>query len=105
MNMKDPIASIRGAISRSASERASAEVVTAAMAVVHMIGGAVLASARLLGAAGPFGMAAVAASGAGINGVGCLIGAAAGYIASEGISGSIRYLAAIFLVYTVSFAF
>lgn len=105
MNIKNPIASLKGAINKSTSERTSPEVIAAAMAVVHMIGGAVLASASLLGSAGPFGMAAVAASGAGVNGVSCLIGAAAGYMISEGISGSIRYLAAILLVFTMEFAF
>lgn len=105
MDMKGSIAAIKCAINKSAAERSSPEVISAAYAAVHLIGGVLLASARLLGAAGPFGMAAVAASGAGLNGVGCLIGAAVGYIISSGLGGSIRYLAAIALVYTISFAF
>ncbi len=105
MDMKGSIAAIKCAINKSAAERSSPEVISAAYAAVHLIGGVLLASARLLGAAGPFGMAAVAASGAGLNGVGCLIGAAVGYIISSGLGGSIRYLAAIALVYTTSFAF
>ncbi len=105
MDMKGSIAAIKGAINKSAAERSSPEVIIAAYAAVHLIGGVLLASARLLGAAGPFGMAAVAASGAGLNAVSCLIGAAIGYIISAGLAGSIRYLAAIVLVYTISFAF
>ena len=105
MDMKGTIAAIKVAIGKSAAERTSKEVISAAYAVVHLIGGVLLASARLLGSAGPFAMAAVAAYGAGINGVGCLIGAAIGYIISSGLAGSIRYLAAIVLVYTISFAF
>ncbi len=105
MDMKGSIAAIKGAIGKSAVERTSKEVISAAYAVMHLIGGLLLASARLLGSAGPFGMAAVAASGAGLSGVGCLIGAAIGYIISSGLAGSIRYLAAIVLAYTISFAF
>ena len=105
MDMKGSIAAIKDAITKSTAERTSPEVISAAYAVVYLIGGVLLASARLLGAAGPFGMAAVAASGAGLNGVAALIGAAIGYIISCGLAGSIRYLAAIVLVYTISFAF
>ncbi len=103
MDMKGSIAAIKDAITKSTAERTSPEVISAAYAVVYLIGGVLLASARLLGAAGPFGMAAVAASGAGLNGVAALIGAAIGYIISCGLAGSIRYLAAIVLVYTISF--
>ena len=94
MDMKGSITAIKDAITKSAAERTSPEVISAAYAVVYLIGGVLLASARLLGAAGPFGMAAVAASGAGLNGVAALIGAAIGYIISCGLAGSIRYLAA-----------
>ena len=84
MDMKGSIAAIKDAITKSTAERTSPEVISAAYAVVYLIGGVLLASARLLGAAGPFGMAAVAASGAGLNGVAALIGAAIGYIISCG---------------------
>ena len=60
--MKGSIAAIKDAITKSTAERTSPEVISAAYAVVYLIGGVLLASARLLGAAGPFGMAAVAAS-------------------------------------------
>ncbi len=105
MSVKGSIASIKTAIMKSSDERTTPEVVTAAWAVIHFVGGVMLASARLLGTAGPFGMAAVTASGAGLNGVCTLAGAAIGYIISTGFSGSIRYLAAIVLAYTISFAF
>ena len=59
MSVKGSIASIKTAIMKSSGERTTPEVVTAAWAVIHFVGGVMLASARLLGTAGPFGMAAV----------------------------------------------
>lgn len=103
--MKSPIAAIRTAINESAAQRSLPEVNAAAGAVLHLLGGAVLASARLFGEAGPFGVAAVAASGSGLNGVCALAGAAAGYVLNTGLAGSIRYIAAIVLVFTMLFAF
>lgn len=105
MSIKTSITTMRSAVIKVADSGATPEIITAAMAVVHLVGGVVLASARLLGAAGPFGIAAVAAAGAGINGVCCLVGAALGYMLSFGITGSVRFIAAIFLVYTAEFAF
>ena len=105
MDVKGSIAAFRTAVRRSAAERSSTEVIAGAWAVIHFISGFVLAGARLLGAAGPFGIAAVAASGAGLNGVCCLAGAALGYIVSGGLSWGIRYLASVVLVYTIEFAF
>ena len=105
MDVKGSIAAFRTAVRRSAAERSSPEVIAGAWAVIHFISGFVLAGARLLGAAGPFGIAAVAASGAGLNGVCCLAGAALGYIVSGGLSWGIRYLASVVLVYTIEFAF
>lgn len=105
MDMRGSISAMKQAVLKSIPERDSPEVISAAYASVHLVGGLLLASARLLGTAGPFGMAATAAAGAGLNGVFCLLGAAVGYILSEGLSGSIRYLAAIALVYTINFAF
>ena len=75
MDMKGSIAAIKDAITKSTAERTSPEVISAAYAVVNR------------------------------PGVAALIGAAIGYIISCGLAGSIRYLAAIVLVYTISFAF
>ena len=74
-------------------------------AVMYLVGGFVLGTARVLGTAGPFGIAIIAAAGAGVNGVCCLFGAALGYIVSGGLSWGIRYLAAVVIVFTVEFSF
>lgn len=105
MDVKGSIAAFRTALRRSAEFRSSPELIACAWAIIHFVGGFVLSAARLLGAAGPFGIAAVAASGAGINGACCLAGAALGYIVSGGLSWGIRYLASVVLVYTIEFAF
>ena len=45
MDVKVSIAAIKDAITKSAAERTSPEVISAAYAVVHLIGGVLLASA------------------------------------------------------------
>ena len=52
MDMKGSIAAIKDAITKSTAERTSPEVISAAYAVVYLIGGVLLASARLLGGVG-----------------------------------------------------
>ena len=46
MDMKGSIAAIKDAITKSTAERTSPEVISAAYAVVYLIGGVLLASAR-----------------------------------------------------------
>ena len=105
MNVKGSIAAIKTAFEDSFVQRNSEDVTAIAWAVMYLVGGFVLGTARVLGTAGPFGIAIVAAAGAGVNGVCCLLGAALGYIVSGGLSWGIRYLAAIVIVFTVEFSF
>ena len=105
MDIKGRAAAIRSAVGESVILRSTPEVTTAAWAMLSFIGGFIASAARALGTTGPFGIAAVAAAGAGLNGVCCLIGAALGYIVTGGLSWGIRYVASIVLVFTIEFAF
>ncbi len=71
----------------------------AAHFTLGFIGGCV----RVLGSAGPFGVAMTARAGGGPGGLFCALGAAAGYLVSGGPFWSLRYLAALILVFTASF--
>jgi stage II sporulation protein E len=67
--------------------------------------GAILSSAQIFGRCTPFGVAAVAAAGSGINGFSTLIGTVAGYLLFQGVEGGLHYAAASVLTYAVAFAF
>lgn len=58
---------------------------------------------RLFQSCGPFGAAAVAAAGAELGGIFCLLGAALGYLMAGGLYPGGRYIATAFLVYTIGF--
>lgn len=66
---------------------------------------AVLATGRVLEGGSPFGVALVAACGAGPGGFAALLGAAGGYLLSRGLDEALRYAACSILVFAVSFAF
>ena len=72
---------------------------------VYFLLGFTMAGARVLENGGPFGMALVAASGAGGAGVCALLGAALGYLVNGGLDWSLRYIAASVLVFTVAYLF
>lgn len=105
MDVKGSFAALRTAVEETAAGRSAPEIRAAAWALIHFAGGFILSAARVLVTGAPFGIAAVAASGAGINGVACLVGAGLGYMAVGGFSWGIRYLTAALIVYTVEFAF
>ena len=65
--------------------------------------GAATGAGKLLGGPGPFAVAAAAASGWGLRGLMCLLGAAAGYMTVSGLFGALRYIAAGFMAYTLGF--
>ena len=67
MNVKGSIAAIKTAFEDSVVQRNSEDVTAIAWAVMYLVGGFVLGTARVLGTAGPFGIAIVAAAGAGVN--------------------------------------
>lgn len=72
---------------------------------LYFLLGFTMACARVLGTGGPFGMALVAASGAGGAGISALAGAALGYLVNGGLDWSLRYIAASVLVFTVAYLF
>jgi len=105
MDVKESIGAAKAAMRKRITSEKSPELYKTAWALVSTVGGFVLSNAQVLSLGGPFGAAAVAAAGAGLNGVCCLLGAALGYIARFGMERGIRYLAAIVLVFTAEFAF
>lgn len=66
---------------------------------------AALAAGRIPGGGSPFGVALVAASGAGAGGFATLLGAVGGYLLSWGLDQALRYAACGILVFSASFAF
>lgn len=66
--------------------------------------GGLCASAEMFGRCTPFGVAMVAAAGAGISGFFALSGAVLGYLFFDGISGGLHYVAASVLTYGIAFA-
>ncbi len=72
---------------------------------VYFLTGFLMSAARFAGSAAPFGAAAVAQAGAGLNGVASLAGACLGYLAVGGLSWGIRYAAACVLIFTAGFIF
>ncbi len=73
--------------------------------IMEALLGAVLAGGRVLGGGSPFGVAWVAACGAGFGGMSALLGAAFGYLVSRGLEEGLRYTAAAILTFSASFAF
>ena len=65
--------------------------------------GLFMGAGRLFSGCGPYGAALVAAAGTELEGIFCLMGAAVGYLLGGGLYGGMRYIAAAFLVYTLSF--
>ena len=72
---------------------------------VYFLTGFLMSAARFAGTAAPFGAAAVAQAGAGLNGVASLAGACLGYLAVGGMAWGIRYAAACVLIFTAGFIF
>ena len=104
MDVKGSITSLRTSVADELNGQKAEDLRIIAWAVLYFFAGLVLSFAAVLGRPGPFGIAAVAAAGAAVNGVCCLVGAAIGYIVSGGLSEGIRYLAAIVIVYTLEFS-
>ena len=70
-------------------------------AALGVMGGCV----RLPGNCAPFGIALTAVSGCGGGGLCCMLGAAAGYVATGGLAWGVRYASALLLVFTAGFVF
>ena len=76
---------------------------TAARYAGYFALGFAAAAGRLFSGTGPFGIAAVAAAGAERTGLAALAGAVLGYAVSGGFFSGIRYIATVFMVFTVGF--
>ena len=103
MTVKDRGAALSGALrSRLAAEKPRLLALSGCGA--ELLLGFAMASARIFGMCGPFGIGIVAEAGAGPGSVLCLIGAAAGYLLTGGFDVGIRYVATCLLVFTTAFA-
>ncbi|MCD7769695.1 MAG: hypothetical protein LUH36_06245, partial [Oscillospiraceae bacterium] len=69
----------------------------------YFVLGLATGAGQLFGSCGPFGYAAVGASGFGIDGFLCLVGASIGYLLSGAMLVGIRYIATSLLTFTVGF--
>jgi len=96
-----------GIIKEKASEAGSTspELRELSSGLLHFSAGLTLAAAKLLGSGAPFGVAAVAAAGGGVNGVCTLAGTCLGYILCLGLEDGVRFIAAAVIAFTLSFAF
>ena len=63
--------------------------------------GAALGAARLFSGCGPFGVAMIGAAGTELEGLLCLMGTLAGYLLSGGLVAGVRFIAAMFLLFTL----
>lgn len=95
----------RPAAANGAPVEADRRVTLTLRCTSYMAMGLVMSCSRVLEGGAPFGMAMVACSGPGLDGVFALAGAALGYLISGGVEWGIRYIAAAVLVYTIAFVF
>jgi len=72
---------------------------------LNFVLGFVLACAKVFGAYGPFGIAAVAQASGTLSGMFCAIGASLGYFIAFGFGTGLKYVAAVVLVFTAAYVF
>lgn len=92
------LAPVNGVMSRPALRRAAGYT-------LNFILGFTMSGARVMTTLAPFGVAAVGRAKPDGGGVACLLGACSGYLLLGGFDWGIRYVATVFLVFTVSFVF
>lgn len=83
----------------------TAQMHSIGMAGLRFLIGFLMSAGRAGASAAPFGVAAVAEAGTGLNGMATLAGACLGYLTTGGLEWGIRYVAAAVLVFTVRFIF
>lgn len=71
--------------------------------LLNFILGMILSAVPLMGACGPFGIAAAAQAGPALGGLMCAIGASCGYLAVFGFQTGIKYVAAVVLVFAAGY--
>lgn len=81
------------------------EIVMAGRCLVRFVMGIVLSGAYIFGSYAPFGVAAVAVSGSGMEGMFALAGAIGGYLVRMGLIDGLKYISACVLVYAAAFVF
>ena len=104
MDVRTKSLAVRQAIIKTAYGEKRNELYRCAAAIISFASGLIYSAGRLLSSGAPFGIAAVAAAGGGLNGGCCLLGAVLGYIISGGLEWAIRYIAACVTVFTAAFA-
>ncbi|MCL2343993.1 MAG: SpoIIE family protein phosphatase [Firmicutes bacterium] len=105
MDVRGSIGKVKTALRGGAAVMQRPAVQRVASCALNFALGLLMASARVLGACGPFGIGIVSRSGPGLAGVFCVLGAAAGYLLSGGLDWGARYVAACALIFTVAFVF
>lgn len=104
MDVRSRALAMRQAIIETTQGTENKGIKQTAEAIVYFIAGLIFSIAKLMGCGAPFGIAAVAAAGGGLNGACCLLGATIGYFASGGLAYGVRYIAATVMAFTASFA-
>ena len=94
----------RGAIIAPISGALSQPVVRRALEyLLNFMLGFITSGARVMTSLAPFGIAAVGSAGSAGGGFACLLGACTGYLLTGGFDFGIRYVATVFLVFTIAF--
>lgn len=81
------------------------EVITASRCALKLIMGIILSGANIFGQNAPFGVAVVAISGAGVEGICALVGTSIGYLLRRGFVSGLKYISACILVYAAAYVF
>lgn len=81
------------------------EIITASRCALKLIMGIIFSGANIFGNYAPFGIAVVAISGAGVEGICALVGASIGYLLRMGFIGGLKYISACVLVYAAAYVF
>lgn len=103
MKLKLRAAELRRQLISGQLPEQSPQLALAAGWTLNFLLGLVMASARILGDYGPFGIAAAAQAGASLGGFCCALGASLGYLLSFGFERGIKYVAAVMLVFTAGY--
>lgn len=104
MDVRSKTIAVKQAVINTARGEKREELYKASVAVISFAAGIIYSLARVMADGAPFGIAAVAAAGGGLNGACCLLGAVLGYIISGGLEWAVHYIAAVVIVFTASFA-
>ena len=105
MKLKTKLARFRKQLASGEIARRQPQLAQILGWVLNFCLGLVLSTVPLMGACGPFGVAAAAQAGPMLSGMLCALGAVGGSLAAFGFSGGIQSAAAVVLVFTASYVF